>query len=533
MARDTATRETTSREATLKGTVARGVVGTTDATERKPGAAAWLGLLVVCLVSMLISLNVNMPNLALPSVTRHFQASASLGSWLLLSYLVTLTACLLACGRLTDLLGQRRLYLAALGIFSVTSLLCGFAPNMHVLIGLRVMAALGGAVLMGSGATLVHRAFAGSRLGHAMGLYTASFSVANLIGPSAGGAVVALWGWPWIFWFNVPLCVIALALAWWVIPRDGPRQRSSLDGAGNALIIVILVMIIVGISQVTSQGWLHPTVWAPLVVGAVLVAPLVWVERRSRNPVLGPDVLTTPGVPLMYLSGLLNGAARFPVVVLMSLYFQSVMMQDPLHASLAILPLPAATIVASLTLGLLSSRFTPAALAMAGSGLGMTGVFGLTAGVFVDQPWSLPVSLVLVGTGTGLFLGSNATALLDKLPSHHAGVGNAIRLTLLNTGNVVSLALALSILTTSLPSRLRDAVLAATASRDEVPVILLGFQHAFVFISVVALIGFLVSVQGLRGERATAAATTARSNARSRRPRRDRAESGERARDLV
>ena len=474
----------------------------------RPAPAAWLLLAAVCLVSTQISLNVNVLALALPALTEHFDASATAGSWLLLSFVVTNTACLLLFGRMTDVIGQRRLYIIGIAVFASGTFLCGFAPTVESLIGLRIVSAVGAAILLGNGATLLHQAFPSSHLGQAMGLYVGSFSVASLIGPIVGGLIVSLWGWQWIFWFNVPLCVFAIAVGIAVIPRDQIRGGATLDLPGNAIVIAILAMITFGISQASSAGWTAPSVWLPVLVALLLLPVLLWAERRSDQPVLDPQVLSIPGVRVLYVAVFLNGAARFPVLVLMSLYFQGVLGESPLRTAVALVPLPAATILASLALGPLTKRFRGAWLSAVGSGIGLLGVGGVTCAVYLQVTWPIAPSLALVGCATGLFFGPNTTSLLDKLPAASLGVGNAVRLTLLNVGTVLALALSMSILTAAMPARLRDAVLATTITVSDLDDVIPGFEHALTFMTIVAIAGFVASALGVRDD-AERASTTA------------------------
>lgn len=460
---------------------------------RDPHRQAWLTLSVVCLVSVLMALNMSSLNMALPALSRHFDATAVEGSWLLLSYMVTSTACLLLFGRLTDIVGQRRLYLVGLTTFTVANFACGFAPTVEVLIALRVVASVGGAILLTNGATLVHEAFPKHLMGHAMGLYSASFSVANLVGPTVGGMIVELGGWRWVFWFSVPLCLVGLLWGHRSL-RARPRaaEPSGVDGTGNALILVILLLLTSSISLANDLGWTHVFVWGSLLVSAGLVPALVLVERRTKDPVLDFSILRHNGVASVHLAGFFNGAARAPIVTLMSLYYQSVLSSGPVRAGVQLLPLPIASILSAALMGRLSHRYGPRALATLGSFLGLVGTIVLSVALAVGQTWLLYVALALVGSGSGLFIGSNATALLDSVPGDRMGTGNALRLMLQNTGNVISLALALTIVTGVLPADLRDAVLSATTPASQTDVIVNGFEWAIGYMCLMSAIGLYV-----------------------------------------
>ena len=475
-----------------------------EVSEQQKIRSGWLTLSVVCLVSVLMSLNMNTLNIALPTLAREFDASPSQASWLLLSYMLTTCALVVAAGRITDIVGQRPMYLWGLGIFIVSGFACGLAPTIDVLIGLRVIQAGAAAVLLANGATLIHEAFPAAKLSHALGFYTASFSVANLIGPTLGGIVVEIGGWQWVFWFSLPVAVPAFI--WGVLKLrvpDRAPERPSLDGAGNTILLVILVLATYGISRGSDVGWGDWTIFGPIVIALVLVPVLVVTERRASNPILDAAIIRSNGVGSIYMAGFLNGAARFPVIVVLGLYFQAVLEQDTVTAALHLLPMPIGMILTSTMLGQLAKRFSPRPLATAGSLIGFVGLILIFVSMVTTSLWLMIPGLLIIGAGTGVFMGSNTTALLVALPEKSIGVGNAVRLMLQNVGNLLSTAVALALIAGVLPVEQRAAVMQADSSAlsdgaaaDLAP----GFTAALVFMLVLSVFGAASCIRGQRSD---------------------------------
>ncbi|WP_153504044.1 MFS transporter [Cumulibacter manganitolerans] len=485
-----------------------------------PGAStprsSWLTLSAVCLVSVLMSLNMNTLNIALPILTRHFDASPTAASWLLLSYMVTNCALLVPFGRLADSLGQRRVYLWGLGTFIIAGFLCGLAPDIETLIALRALQAVGSAALLANGATLIHDAFPASRLSNAMGFYTASFSVAALIGPTLGGFIAELGGWQWVFWFSLPLAVPAFLWGVRQIAGRPPAQtRASLDGAGNGVLMTILILATFGISRASDLGWTHPLIIWTLAVSVALVPALVAIERRATNPILNAEVLRSNGVASIYTAGFLNGAARFPIVIVMGLYFQAVQGHSAAVAGLYLLPVPAGMISTAMLLGRFAKRYDPRLLATVGSLIGMVGLGIVLASSLLQHDALLLGGLTLTGAGTGVFMGSNTTALLTALPEQAIGVGNAVRLMLQNVGNLLSVAVSLALIAGVLPREKRSVVMQADADgvAGVTPAELApGFHAALVFLLALSLFGVLSCARGQRlATRAARCATPATS----------------------
>src|SRR5262249_50392321 len=161
---------------------------------------AWRVLSVVSMASILTALGGSSLNVALPEVVRHFHASAVAASWMLLSFMLANTVLMVVFGRLADMVGRRTMYLWGLATYTGTSLLLGFSPDAWTLVGLRVVQAAGSAMLLTNSAALITDAFPRRHLGRGMGIYIASFSVAQLVGPTLGGFLTHRFGWEWVFW---------------------------------------------------------------------------------------------------------------------------------------------------------------------------------------------------------------------------------------------------------------------------------------------------------------------------------------------
>ncbi|GAA0388778.1 MFS transporter [Microbispora corallina] len=439
---------------------------TTQIGERERLRHAWRTLSVVSMASVLTALGGSALNVALPQVVRQTHASADAASWILLAFQLTTTVLMVVFGRLADLFGRRAMYLGGLATYTAASLLAGFAPDAWLIVGLRVVQAAGGAMLLTNSAALVTDAFPRSRLGEGMGVYTASFSIAQLAGPTLGGLFSEHLGWRWVFWYNVPIGVACLV--WGAVALHPGRpavQDKGLDLPGNALILACLGGLLLALSEVTRLGWDHPLVVSGLAVFAVTLPLFAVRELRARHPVVDLRMFRDAPFALGTLASFLNSVARVGVVFLVSLFFQAVHGEDPVRAALKVLPLSVAAMGASVASGFLQRRLSARTAAMIGTSLTTAGLLALLAVVSPDASY-VPISaaLVLVGVGSGLFLPSNTTAILHGLPSNRLGIVNAMRLMLQNTGVVVGTALVLSIITMPLPAALHEYVFAGTLS---------------------------------------------------------------------
>lgn len=464
---------------------------------------AWRALSVVGLASILTSLNASALNTALPAISDHFHASASATSWVLLSYLLVGTASTLAWGRCADLFGRRTMYLAGLAIYTGASLALGFAPSIQVLLIARIVQAAASAMLLTNSAAIVSAAFPPRLLSTGMGIYLSSFSLAALVGPTVGGALVTVWGWQWVFWFNVPVGLACLIWGFLVLRRtpgaDGPR---SLDLRGNALFAAATVALLLALSEVGLAGWNSPVVLIGLAVFVVLMPAFVLLERQVASPVLDLALLTDRTFAIGNAAAFLNVLARSSVVLVVALYFQAVRGDTALHAGIAVLPLSAAVVIGSLSIGRISRRFSPRVIAAGGSAVATVGLFLLlvTVGPHVDYALMLP-GILLVGLGSGMFMPANVTAILDGTPPDRLGAANAVRLVLQNTAMVMGSAVSLTLLAAPLPAAQRAAVFTGGLTGVDphtAAALVRGYRATYVFMVIVSLAGTALSILSSR-----------------------------------
>jgi EmrB/QacA subfamily drug resistance transporter len=427
---------------------------------------AWRVLSVVGLASMFSGLSNSALNVALPAVAREYDASATASSWILLSFMLTQTLLMVSFGRLADLFGRRSMYLTGLAVFTVGNLLAGFAPDAWWLVACRVLQAAGAAMLLTNSAALVTGAFPRNRLGQGMGIYLASFSVAQLLGPTLGGFLAEHVGVQWLFWSNVPVgigCLVWGMVALPAVPRSG--ERMALDVPGNLLAFLGLGCGLVALSQVTSLGWSDPLVVGGLVAFAVLLPVFILVEGRVRDPLMDTRLFEDRSFSWGLSASFLNAIGNFGVVLLVSLYLQAVGGEDALSAGWKVLPLAVSALIFSAASGFFQRWIDAHTLTVLGNaataaGLGVLLVF---TGAEVNDA-AVMCALILVGAGSGLFMPSNTQVLLATMPSERLGIANGMRLMLQNTGAVLGTAVILTVLTTPLPIELRRYVFAGTIS---------------------------------------------------------------------
>lgn len=469
----------------------------------EPASYAWRVLSVVGLASVVVGLNTSTLNVALPVVARHFGASSVASSWLLLSFMLANCVSLVFFGRLADIFGRREMYLIGLSVFTACGLLAGLAPTVWVLVGLRLAQGASAAMMLANSAALVTSAFPPRLLGRGMGLYLASFSLAQLIGPTAGGLLADGLGWRWVFWFNVPLglaCVAWGAVALRPVTRRGGRER--LDLPGNALFLAAMATLVIGVSLVTESGWGDPRVLALLGAGLVALVGFLGYERRVAEPVVDPRLLRDPAFGWANLAAFLNAMARFSIVVLFALYFQITQGDSAFAAGLKVLGLPIGTMLGSSTVGWLTARRAARSAATLGALVATVGLLVLLPLVVLRSGyWPMGAAFVLIGWGSGVFLAANTTAILEITPGNRLGIVNALRVTIQNVGVLLSTAVSLTMLAVHLPPELRSGLFAQRAGGHLDPALAPlqdGYRDAMIVLCSLSVLGLAACVVSSR-----------------------------------
>ncbi|MFF3443853.1 MFS transporter [Streptosporangium sp. NPDC002721] len=458
---------------------------------------AWRVCSVTSLGLIMIGISGSTLNVALPTVVRHFHADAFSAGWVLLAFLLVNTATLVFFGRVADLLGRREIYLAGFVLFTAGSLLAGFSPDIWFLIAMRAVQAVGAAMILANGTVIITDAFPPDRLSQGMGVYIGTLSVAQLAGPTLGGLIAETAGWQWIFWMNVPAGVIALTWGAFTLRRVARGARRPVDALGNLIVFTALSAALIALSEAGSRGLSSPVVIVGAAIAAALVPVLLVVERRAPHPVLDLRLFGERMLAFANLASFCNAMARSALILLVALYLQAARGVDAVTAALGVLPVAIGMALASPVTGALGRRIRPYALSVGGALMSTTGLGVLMLNTDPVTPyWIIAVGLFLCGCGSGTFLTGNTTQVMSALPAGSLGVVNGFRLMIMNVGIVLSVALTLSVLTSSVSAELRGQVYAGTLSRVSpvaVEQLMTGFQRTYAVLFAVALTGALAA----------------------------------------
>src|SRR4051812_9728182 len=299
----------------------------------------WWALSCTSLGMLLATINSGTLIIALPDLGHALHTSILSLVWVILAYMIASTVLVLTAGRLSDLFGRKRAYVAGFVLFGLASLGAGFAGNGNALIAWRVFQGIGGALLFANAAALVTDAFPREQLGVAMGTNTMVAAVGLVLGPVLGGALVSV-GWQWVFWFNVPLALAGSLWAGKILHElHKPDDTRGFDVLGTVVFVVGLTGLVYGVSRGGLDGWSDAlTVW-PIVAGAVLLPAFVLIERGQRAPMLDLSIFHNRLFSAATAAAFINGLSRMALMFLFVFYFQGVKGDDPILAGVKLAPM--------------------------------------------------------------------------------------------------------------------------------------------------------------------------------------------------
>ena len=379
-------------------------------------------------------------NLAIPSIGRSLNGSAVMLSWLVSIFLLVTAALLLPVGRLADIWGRRKVFVSGLFIFSLFSLLCGQAWSIESLIGLRVLQAVGGAMIFGTSMAILTSVYPPYERGRVLGITVACTYAGLSLGPVLGGTLNHQFGWKSIFLFGALLGFVTFLFAVTKLKGEwADAQQEQFDVSGAVLYMTGIAATIFGFSSIaTSYGAKYI-----FILGLLLLAVFVRHETRARYPIMDMRLFSSNiSFSFSNLAALINYSATFAVGFLLSLHLQLIKGFDSQIAGLILLSQPVLMALLSPLAGRLSDRVEPRILASAGMGITTLGLFAFAFLQGMTPVRQMIAVLIMMGVGFALFSSPNTNAVMGSVEKRFYGVASSTLGTMRLVGQAVSMALA-------------------------------------------------------------------------------------------
>lgn len=391
-----------------------------------PHRNRWLSPLIVSLGVAVGPLDTAV-NIAFPAITTAFDLAVTTMQWVVICYVLTYASLLLGCGRLGDVIGHKRVFLFGLGWSAMSVYLCGWAPTFGWFLFFRSMQGLGTALVLSCAPALVTLAFPEAERGKVLGVYTMLSAVASTCGPLLGGPLVALWGWSAVFYFRVPIALIAAVLTMFWVRQPvvvAPGQR--FDSVGAVTLTAAIAGLLLALNQGNRLGWLAlPT----LLVGGGAWGCLgffIWHERRCAEPVIDLRLFRHAAFAIANMAHVLVNIASFTVMLLVPYYLLNYYHASAFAGGVLLAMSPLGSMLAAPIGGRLMLRFASRHLSLCGLGLVVGGLLGVSQWQEHSPSALVAGMLVLQGLGLGLFQVANMDFVMSVIPRHQQGVAGSL-----------------------------------------------------------------------------------------------------------
>jgi EmrB/QacA subfamily drug resistance transporter len=398
-------------------------------------------LAVIMLGSMMGTLDMSIANVALPTIAHVYHRSVDDAEWVILSFMLVTASTLVLCGRLGDMLGQKRIYIGGFAIFGASSLACAFAPSLEVLIGARAVQAIGAAMLLSSNQALIADTFPPVHRGRAIGLNGAAVAVGLSLGPLLGGAIVTYGDWRWIFLINVPISIVALAGAWLVL-KPAHARRGGLDPAGALLSIAGLASFSLAFSRAHIWGWHSMQTIGLLLVAAAVITAFIFVERRVPAPTLDLSIFGIRAFAASIVAAFVYFIAFSGLTFIIPLSAQQALGDSAFMAGLLLMPVTAMNVVLAPIAGTISDRVPARYLSSAGALIVTIGSVLLARLPSAPSVPQLLGAILVTGAGTAIFTQPNNSAIMGAAPPNRRGIAAGTLATARTTGQLAGVAVA-------------------------------------------------------------------------------------------
>ncbi|WP_101523010.1 DHA2 family efflux MFS transporter permease subunit [Nocardioides houyundeii] len=384
---------------------------------------------VVVLGAIMSILDITVVSVALETFQNEFEATSAEVAWTMTGYTLALASVIPLTGWAADRFGTKRLYLLAVGLFTLGSVLCALADSLQTLVIFRVLQGLGGGMLMPLGMTILTRAAGPHRIGRVMAVLGIPMLLGPIFGPIVGGYLIEAASWHWIFLINLPIGAIAFIYALVVLPKDNVEPSETFDWLGMLLLSPGLAAFLYGVSSIPEHGtFFAREVAIPTIVGILLVAAFVpWaLNRRNAHPLVELRLFANRKMTVAVIAMALFAMAFFGASLLFPLYFQQVRGEDALHAGLLLAPQGIGAMITMPIAGLMADKRGPGKIVMVGITLITIGMAMFTQ-LEADTSYAFLLgSLFVMGLGMGATMMPIMSSALQTLSDHNIARGSTL-----------------------------------------------------------------------------------------------------------
>jgi EmrB/QacA subfamily drug resistance transporter len=393
----------------------------------EPHAHKWLILVAVGSALLMGTVDGSIVNVALPSLTTDLHTQFHLVQWAVLSFLMGLAVCILMAGRLGDMVGKKRVFTVGLIVFVLASTLCGLSPGIYWLISFRFLQSVGAAMIVALGVAIVTETWPRKEHGTAIGISAGIISLGAVAGPALGGFILHLLSWRWIFFVNVPIGLLSLALVRIYVPDIQPQNRNEkFDLMGALFIGLTMLSFVLAMTFTQTRGFFSAPVLGLLLFFVTALLSFIWIENHVAHPILDLSLFRNSGFSLNLLTGFATFVCVSGILLIFPFYLQLVKKMDQQHIGLLMSIVPLALVVFAPISGALADRVGTRRVSLIGLFAILASYLLISRLTVLTTPFHFILLTLPNGLGMAIFQSPNNTAIMAAAPRHRLGVASGI-----------------------------------------------------------------------------------------------------------
>lgn len=460
----------------------------------------WWAFAAVAVGTLTSVINNGAVNVALPTIAQHFDTNLSTVQWVAIAEALTISALLLPMGRLSDMVGRKRVYVSGLAIFVVAAALAAASTSVVVLIAFKAAQGVGAAMTQGTGLAMVTSVFPASERGKGIGSHGSVVGTGGVLGPVVGGLLVGILDWRWVFYINVIMGSAAILAALLVLDSRIFRRDTSTrsyDWWGAALSAGVLLTFLLALTNGSRTGWGSPAIAAAGAAFLVLLAAFIWWELRTDAPMLDLSLFKSRVLSIGISTGFISFLGIASVRFLLPFYLQAALGFSPTFVGLILVPNALSRIVWGPISGRLSDRYGWRAFNVGGLLLSAAGLYLFSTLTDATPVWVVVAGVIIQSSGSGIFQSPNSSSIFSAAPERRYGVVSALVSLMRNSANVSGIAIATAIVAGTMAaqgfSTDVDAVVEAGRGSGILGAFTSGLRFAYLTMGTLAVLGAVAS----------------------------------------
>lgn len=396
-----------------------------------------LMLISIAIGTFMSALDCNIINVVLPKIQTYFHVNLPTVEWITTAYLLIISSMTLTFGRISDLHGHKKIYMTGFILFTAGSLFCGLSYSIQLLIGCRILQALGAGMMFSSNFAIITSNVLPENRGKAFSVMAIAVAVGACVGPAIGGELASLFSWRSIFFINIPFGIIGIFLAMKSIPCDVKRTHLPLDISGSIFIFMALLLILIPFELVGIKQQLF---FIFLLLGAIFIVIFIVTEIKSKYPLLNLTMFHSRILTANLIAAFFNYMSQCILAFIAPFYLEQIRMLSTATTGLLYISMPISMIVASPISGIFSDKHDSRIFSSMGMGIMAIGMTMISFASINTPYWYIVASMLLVGSGSGMFQTPNNNTIMSSAPKNHRGTVSAVLATFRNIGMVMGVA---------------------------------------------------------------------------------------------